>query len=482
MIERNLRFLFFLGFMLFIAGCSNNMSTNTESTLPTTTVTTSNTEISTNLPTTELITNKIVQINFFLYEGKDIISIFSEEGTFVNLPKPSRKGYTFLGWQTEEDYDQLGFYLLEIPNHDLYLLAKWEINQYNIRVYDGSNLLVETFLVDYEQILADIDFPDFYVEGYTFVGFYLDENRENLLDYERMPDFDINLYAKNEPNTYNIRYLNYDGEIFYEIGYLFGSGLSSVINPDNPIRLGYSFIGWNIQLPDTMPANDIVLEPIFIINSYIIAFETNGGSYFEPQIYNFNVVINAPTNPIKEGYVFEGWYKDSEFIEKFVFTTMPADNITIYAKWITNFQYLFSYFAENGVYYSGEYGAGYEIDIPGEDNSYEICVEADGSVYLSYIYEDENGIIIMQLSYMYNEFSPFVMVLSIAVQSLYVYGIDDDATYDFDTSEFIFQYDVNTWGVLISEESINELTELCFYQLLLFSLIYFELIIGVPFQ
>ena len=43
--------------------------------------------------------------------------------------------------------------------------------------------------------------------------------------------------------------------------------------------------------------------------------------------------ILPPTPPIKEGYVFVGWYKDKDLTEKFNFQNMPKKNITLYAKW-----------------------------------------------------------------------------------------------------------------------------------------------------
>lgn len=191
MIKKCYRFLLFAGLLLLFSGCSKIDSTNTKPIITTSTTqtvtTTLSTEITTNLSTTEITSKRIVQISFFLFEGEDIISVFSEEGAIVSLPQPSRKGYTFLGWRFEESFDQPGFYSLEVPSYNLNLFAKWEINQYNLRIYDNSNLLVETFIVDYDQILTDIDFPDFLLEGYTFVGLYLDENREQLLDYNRMP-------------------------------------------------------------------------------------------------------------------------------------------------------------------------------------------------------------------------------------------------------------------------------------------------------
>jgi uncharacterized repeat protein (TIGR02543 family) len=337
MIKKSCRFLLFAGLLLLVSGCSKIDSTNTEPII--TTLTTQTTTLS-----TEISSNRIVQISFFLYEGEEIFSDFSEEGTIFSLPQPSRNGYTFLGWQFEESYEQPGFYSLEVPSNDLNLFAKWEINQYTL------------------------------------------------------------------------------------------------------------------------------------------TFETNGGENYEPQIYDFNEAINPPIDPFKEGYKLEGWYIDPELSEKFVFTTMPAENITIYANWITNFQYLFSYFSENGTFYSNELIDGYIITIPDTENTYKFSVEADGTIYLSCIYENETGGYIFELSYKYEEFSPFAIVLSISAYTLNVYGTDDDATYDFETSEFIYEYDFNTWGVIIPEESIIEVTESSFNQLLLFSISYFETIIGVPFQ
>ena len=168
------------------------------------------------------------------------------------------------------------------------------------------------------------------------------------------------------------------------------------------------------------------------------------------------------------------WQQQQKNVEK--------QNLTIYANWITNFQYLLSYFTENGTYYSNEFGAGYEIIILDEENTYEFCVEADGAIYLNYIYEDDIGIFDLELSYNYNEFSPFVMFISISVQTLYVYGIDYDATYDFETSEFVYQFDESSWGIIIDEETIKDVTESKFHVLISFSIIYFEDVIGVPFQ
>ena len=62
------------------------------------------------------------------------------------------------------------------------------------------------------------------------------------------------------------------------------------------------------------------------INPYTITFDTNGGSEIAPITQDYGTEITAPDNPTRKGYTFRGWDKE---IPK----TMPAENITITARW-----------------------------------------------------------------------------------------------------------------------------------------------------
>ena len=62
------------------------------------------------------------------------------------------------------------------------------------------------------------------------------------------------------------------------------------------------------------------------INQYTITFDTNGGSEIAPITQDYGTEITAPDNPTRKGYTFRGWDKE---IPK----TMPAENITITARW-----------------------------------------------------------------------------------------------------------------------------------------------------
>ena len=75
-----------------------------------------------------------------------------------------------------------------------------------------------------------------------------------------------------------------------------------------------------------MPAENITVKAQWKINQYTITFDTNGGSEIAPITQDYGTEITAPDNPTRKGYAFRGW--DKEIPE-----TMPAENITITARW-----------------------------------------------------------------------------------------------------------------------------------------------------
>ncbi len=63
---------------------------------------------------------------------------------------------------------------------------------------------------------------------------------------------------------------------------------------------------------------------------YTISFDTDGGSLVESLTTLEGTTISAPTDPVKDGYNFIGWYLNEELYE---FSVMPKENITLVAKW-----------------------------------------------------------------------------------------------------------------------------------------------------
>ncbi len=79
-------------------------------------------------------------------------------------------------------------------------------------------------------------------------------------------------------------------------------------------------------------SGSITLNAIYIPNSYTISFNSNGGSSISPQTYETEALLNL-TEPTKTGHTFEGWYLDIALSQSLSSDVMPAQNLTLYAKW-----------------------------------------------------------------------------------------------------------------------------------------------------
>ena len=68
-------------------------------------------------------------------------------------------------------------------------------------------------------------------------------------------------------------------------------------------------------------------------SSFTVKFETNGAAAIKSLSVKRNNTITAPTEPVKDGFVFDGWYTDKNLTTKFDFNTKITKSLTLYAKW-----------------------------------------------------------------------------------------------------------------------------------------------------
>ncbi len=157
-------------------------------------------------------------------------------------------------------------------------------------------------------------------QGYQFTDWYLDDTK---YDFAAPVTGDMTLTAKWTANSYTITFDTDGGSEVAPIAQDYGTAINA---PAAPTKTGYTFMGWEPELPAIMPAEDMTLTAQWRINRYTVTFDTDGGSAVAPITQDYGTQITAPADPTREGYTFIGW-------DKAIPATMPAESITITAQW-----------------------------------------------------------------------------------------------------------------------------------------------------
>lgn len=69
------------------------------------------------------------------------------------------------------------------------------------------------------------------------------------------------------------------------------------------------------------------------ISSYTVSFETNGGSVIKDVEVKKDKLLQLPETPIKDGYIFSGWFTDKELSDAYDIDAKVTKGFTLYAKW-----------------------------------------------------------------------------------------------------------------------------------------------------
>lgn len=160
-------------------------------------------------------------------------------------------------------------------------------------------------------------------EGHTFIGWY---NGESEWNFETPVTENLTLTAKWQINRYTITFDTAGGSEVPSITQDYGTAITP---PAAPTRTGYTFAGWDREIPTAMPAENMTITARWQVNQYTITFKPENGGQDIVIKQDYGTAITAPANPTKTGYTFAGW-------DKTIPTTMPAEDMTITAQWTEN--------------------------------------------------------------------------------------------------------------------------------------------------
>lgn len=146
----------------------------------------------------------------------------------------------------------------------------------------------------------------------------------------------VKLYAKFE-DVYYVYFTDTTGRIVATKEGKSGDEIS-VDDVKFPVGNDESITGWYLEGDSgktavtsvTLDKANVTLCAI-VEKGHWITFESDGGSYVEPQFVTDTT--KEPTPPTKPGYDFVGWYTDEETNSEFEFGNTLSDSPTLYAKW-----------------------------------------------------------------------------------------------------------------------------------------------------
>ena len=264
--------------------------------------------------------------------GDDTIASgdYVELGSEVTFTAVPNSEYRVAGWYSDEEFTapisgtgKEISYTTNKLDADVSVYVAFELDTYTITFdTDGGTEVVPITEVAGRSVTKPADPTK---TGYTFAGW------EPAIP-DVMPGEDMTIKAKWTVNQYTITFDSNGGTTVEPITQDYGT---TVTAPENPTKTGYTFAGWDPEIPETMPAEDVTITAQWTINQYTITFDTNGSSVIDPITQDYGTKVTAPDDPTKTGYTFAGWYTDEELTNAFVFTedTTITEDITLYAKW-----------------------------------------------------------------------------------------------------------------------------------------------------
>ena len=216
-------------------------------------------------------------------------------GTLATRPDApaTTPGYTFGGWNKADGtaWD----YASDKVTDNITLYAKWTANTYTITFDTVGGSEIAPITQGYGTAITVPADPT--REGYTFIGW--DKAIPTTVPAENMT-----VTAQWEINQYTITFDTAGGSEIAPITQDYGTAITA---PADPTREGYTFIGWDKAIPTTMPAENMTVTAQWEINQYTITFDTAGGSEITPITQDYETAITAPADPTREGYTFMGW-------------------------------------------------------------------------------------------------------------------------------------------------------------------------------
>ena len=271
---------------------------------------------------------------------------YNYESNEITLARPTKEGYTFLGWTGTDLANNTLDVVIPAQSHGgRTYAANWSINQYTATfdVNGGSAISEDTITSDYGVAFGEL--PETHITGYIFLGWFTEQTGGTQISASTtMPAEDHTYYAHWEIITYTITYDMAGGtnDASNPASYTINDANITLADP-TPADAYHFFVGWATDrdteegltkdyVIDTSLLKDVTVYAIFQENPYYITFDSDNGEATQTIMLRGaeKVGDQLPADPKKDGYTFLGWYVGNTKVDS---DYSSRDSVTAVAKW-----------------------------------------------------------------------------------------------------------------------------------------------------
>lgn len=242
----------------------------------------------------------------------------------------TRSGYTFNGWNTQTNGTGTSYTdgqsvqnLTSTANATITLYAQWTIQNYTI-TYDLDGGTVATANPSSYKVESNaITLNNPTRTGYTFAGWTGSNGTtpQTTITIAKGSTGNRNYKANWTINQYTLTFDTAGGTTIDPITQDYSSDVTA---PANPTRTGYTFAGWDKEIPAKLSTENLTLIATWTPINYIISYDLDGGTVTgNPTSYTIESADITLNNPTKISHDFTGW-TGTDLIEATMTVTIAA--------------------------------------------------------------------------------------------------------------------------------------------------------------
>ncbi|MFA7560648.1 MAG: InlB B-repeat-containing protein [Candidatus Izemoplasmatales bacterium] len=340
-------------------------------------------------------------ITFNFDNGNEDYIFTDDYNENIDFPdQPTKTGHEFGGWFIDEERTE-DFQSTKVQSQNLTVYAYWIPNQYTVNFYldpesetpsyseevlYGESVLNPPSIplvtgmngawsenldditsdldvyINYTKKIYTITFQDYQgvtydsinlefgehinpaftpvLEGHDFIGYYSPLLEQNIDLSTYTVESDLILIDVFKIKTFTVKFFgSEDGSLIGSVQYI-NYGMSATAPSSGYDRDGYTFNGWDKDFDYITEDMNIFAE--YTINQYTLTLDGFGGVFSNSSetltiTADYNLLVSPSELPIREGFIFTGWYLDDDFEEEIFFGTgipMPLNGLKVYAKWV----------------------------------------------------------------------------------------------------------------------------------------------------